>query len=53
MTQDEHDYYNSRSKLESQSMAAWCFIAVLILSVLGAIHGIKERRSVFLNGRGN
>lgn len=36
-TQQEHDYYNSRSKQESQSIAAWCFIAVVILSVLAAI----------------
>ena len=36
-TQDEHGYYNSRSKQESVAMAAWCFIAVLILAVLAAI----------------
>jgi len=36
-TQDEDDYYNSRSKQESVAMAAWCFVAVVTLSVLAAI----------------
>lgn len=36
-TQDENDYYNSQSKQDSVTMAAWCFIAMLILSVLAAI----------------
>ena len=35
--QDEHDYYNSRSKQESQTMAAWCFIAMAILGALAAL----------------
>lgn len=37
MATDEDDYYNSRSKQESQAMAAWCFIALGILAVLGLI----------------
>lgn len=36
-TQAEEEYYNSRSKRDSQAAAAWCFIAVVILSVLAAI----------------
>ncbi len=32
------DYYNS--KRESVAMAAWCFIACVILSVLAAVHWI-------------
>lgn len=40
MTPDERAYYESSSKQESVAMAAWCFVAVLILSVLAAIYGI-------------
>lgn len=40
MSDEERAYYNSRSKQESVAMASWCFIAVVILSVLGAIHAI-------------
>lgn len=37
---DEDAYCEMRSQQESQSNAAWCIIAVLIIVVLTAIHGI-------------
>lgn len=37
---DAEAYYNGRSKSESVTMAAWCFIAVCILGALAAIYGV-------------
>uniref|UniRef100_A0A6M3LNR6 Uncharacterized protein n=1 Tax=viral metagenome TaxID=1070528 RepID=A0A6M3LNR6_9ZZZZ len=39
-TQDEEEYYNSRSKRDSQAAAAWCFIAIAILSALVAMSAL-------------
>ncbi len=35
--QEEDDYYNSQSKQDSVAMAAWCFIAMLILVALSGV----------------
>ena len=42
MATDEENYYNSQSKQESQAAASWCFIAVVILAVVGAIAGVFQ-----------
>lgn len=40
MSHDERDYYNSQSKDDSVAMAAWCFIAMLILVVLATLSAL-------------
>lgn len=40
MSPEEESYYNSHSKRESVAMAAWCFIAMLILAVLAGVSAL-------------
>lgn len=42
MSDDQDDYYNSKSKAESVTTAAFCFIACLILAVIAAIHAAVQ-----------
>lgn len=34
---DEYEYYNRPSREEARAMAFWCFVACMILAVLGFV----------------